>query len=299
MDSPCTNEQPTANGIQVTLPNRQIIRSTHTCELDQPQLQPGARTAHKFPHLAHPLLSISQLCDHGCIATFTTTEVRITDEHSCLVMRGLQDPTTNLWTIPLHPPAGQAPVGFHMYPPATAHSAYHTPNLVEHVKFLHASCGYPVPSTWIRAIDSGHFATWPGLTANLVRKHLPQSMATAQGHMHQQRQNIRTTQPPPQIAVPTLQPITDSPNVVTNLVFLAITDVHHKMATNLTGQFPVTSGLGHRYILVCYVYDCKAILTCPMKNKSETEHLRAFNFLHNYLLDRGFAPNHSQLQEQP
>jgi hypothetical protein len=70
------------------------------------------------------------------------------------------------------------------------------------------------------------------------------------------------------------------------------------MATNLTGQFPVTSGLGHRYILVCYVYDCNAILTCPMKNKSETEHLRAFNFLHNYLLDRRFAPNHMRLDNE-
>jgi hypothetical protein len=301
MDSPCTNEAPTANGIHVTLPNRQVIRSTRTCDIDQPQLPLGARQAHKFPHLAHPLLSISQLCDHGCVATFNNTEVRITDASAKLVMRGLRDPTTNLWTIPLHNPTSpdDHTTDTHMVrPPTAAFSAYHTNNLVDHVKFLHAACGYPVPSTWIRAIESGHFATWPGLTADLVRKHLPKAMATAQGHMHQQRQNIRTTQPPPGTTAPDLHPPSDMPNIGTNLVFSAITDAHHEMATDLTGQFPVTSGLGHRYILVCYVYDCNAILTCPMKNKSETEHLRAFNFLHNYLIDRGFAPNHMRLDNE-
>jgi hypothetical protein len=32
--------------------------------------------------------------------------------------------------------------------------------------------------TWIKAIEAGHFTTWPGLTADLVRKHLPKSIAT-------------------------------------------------------------------------------------------------------------------------
>jgi hypothetical protein len=85
-------------------------------------------------------------------------------------------------------------VGFNLHP-HLANSAYHTTNLIDHVMFLHAACGYPVPSTWTRAIDRGHFATWPGLSANLVRKHLPKALATTQGHQHQQRQNIQATHP--------------------------------------------------------------------------------------------------------
>jgi hypothetical protein len=81
-------------------------------------------------------------------------------------------------------------------------------------------------------------------------------------------------------------------------VFSAITDAHNEIATDLTGQFPVTSGLGHRYILVCYVYDCNAILTAPMLNKSEAEHLRAFNLLHTHLVDRGFLPKHQRLDNE-
>jgi hypothetical protein len=32
--------------------------------------------------------------------------------------------------------------------------------------------------------------------------------------------------------------------------------------------------------------------------KSETEHLCAFNFLHNYLINQGFAPNHMRLDNE-
>jgi hypothetical protein len=87
-----------------------------------------------------------------------------------------------------------------------------------------------------------------------------------------------------------LIPTPDTPNHLTNLVLSAIMDTHQEIATDLTGHFPVISGLGNRYILVCYIYDCNAILTAPMKNRSEAEHLHAFNLLHLYLLERGFTP---------
>jgi hypothetical protein len=102
MDSTCINKQPTTDGVHVALPNRQTIQAAHTCDLNQPQLQPGARTAHKFPQLAHALLSIGQLCNNGCTATFTAKEVRVTAQNG-LVLRGIRDPTTGLWKIPLTP----------------------------------------------------------------------------------------------------------------------------------------------------------------------------------------------------
>ena len=52
-------------------------------------------------------------------------------------------------------------------------------------EFLHASCGSPVSSTCIEAIDNNQFATWPSLTAKLIRKHLPKSIATTKGHLDQ------------------------------------------------------------------------------------------------------------------
>jgi hypothetical protein len=118
------------------------------------------------------------------------------------------------------------------------------------------------------------------------------------GHQHQQRQNIRTAHPILALANDNLTPVTELANIATHMVFSVITDTHNKIATDLTGQFPTVSGLGNRYILVCYVYDCNAILTTPMHNRSATEHLRAFNLLHMYLVDRGFTPKHQRLDNE-
>lgn len=158
------------------------------------------------------------------------------------------------------------------------------------MQFLHAACGSPVPSTWIKAINNGHFATWPGLTAELVRKHLPKSTATIKGHLNQQRKNIRSTQPKPESPLDT-SPASESPNERTHQVFAAvIATTTGEIATDLTGRFPTTSSRGHKYILVLYDYDSNAILAAPMRNRSDTEHLRAYNQLHQYLVDRGFKP---------
>jgi hypothetical protein len=139
--------------------------------------------AEPFKMLIQQIEEDQIFASHGCVLTFTGADVRITNKRSRLVMRGLQDPTNNLWTIPLQPPApcyngrmidecmedeGLDYVGFNMYPQNSANSVYHTPNLVEHIQFLHAACGYPVPSTWTQAINQGHSATWPGLTGDLT-----------------------------------------------------------------------------------------------------------------------------------
>jgi hypothetical protein len=47
----------------------------------------------------------------------------------------------------------------------------------------------------LKAMQNGHFATWPYVTVDNVRKYLPKSDATAKCHMNQIRQNIRPTQP--------------------------------------------------------------------------------------------------------
>jgi hypothetical protein len=58
------------------------------------------------------------------------------------------------------------------------------------VTYLPATCGSPVPSTWIKAIRNGHLATWPGLTTKLVTDKLPKYIAIVKGHLNRQRKNI-------------------------------------------------------------------------------------------------------------
>jgi hypothetical protein len=156
------------------------------------------------------------------------------------------------------------------------------------VQFLHAACGSPVPSTWITAINNGHFATCPGLTADLACKHLPKSMATVKGHLNQQHQNLRSTKPKPETPLDN-QPISESPNERTHQVVAAVHDTTGEIATDQTGKFPTMSSGGHKYVLVLYDYDSNSILAETMHNRSDTEHLRAYNSLqHQYLIERGF-----------
>ena len=72
-------------------------------------------------------------------------------------------------------------------------SQHHQANIIirkdktkmELAQWLHASCGSPKPSTFCTAIEKGNFLTWPGLTSNLVKKHLPAIEATSKGHLNQ------------------------------------------------------------------------------------------------------------------
>ena len=63
----------------------------------------------------------------------------------------------------------------------------------ELVRFLHATCFYPVKSIWIKVISNGNFATFPGLTKELVSKYLLLEVPTILGHLHKHKQGIRST----------------------------------------------------------------------------------------------------------
>jgi hypothetical protein len=167
--------------------------------------------------------------------------------------------------------------------------------------FYHAAAGYPVPSTWIKAIQAGNYTTWPALTATLITKHLPKSAATVKGHMQGQRQNIRSTQPKPAKAVPQPMPDSDAPvapdpapsssEPQTHCVYAATLDAASgRIDTDLTGRFPVSTSSGNKYIFLLYDYDSNSILTEALRNRSDNEILRAYNKIHQYLVDRGGKP---------
>ena len=65
--------------------------------------------------------------------------------------------------------------------------------------YFHHSAFCPVPSTFIMEINKEKFSTWPGLTAELIAKHLPKILAAAKGHAKLARktlgQPVRKIQP--------------------------------------------------------------------------------------------------------
>ena len=52
-----------------------------------------------------------------------------------------------------------------------AHSAYKLPSVEALVRYMHAASGFPVKSTWLKAIKKGNFVTWPGLTYSNTEKY--------------------------------------------------------------------------------------------------------------------------------
>ena len=59
--------------------------------------------------------------------------------------------------------------------------------------YHHASIFSPVQSTLVNSINNNHFTSWPGLTPSLITKNLPPVLATAKGHLHQEKQNLQST----------------------------------------------------------------------------------------------------------
>ena len=72
---------------------------------------------------------------------------------------------------------------------------FELPSVEQAIRFVHACVGYPTKATWLKAIRKGNFVGWPMVTVSNVNKHFPESEETQKGHLNQQRQGVRSTQP--------------------------------------------------------------------------------------------------------
>jgi hypothetical protein len=100
VNAPCLNKVKSRTPLTVRLPNGATMDSSHTAELDIPELNAAASKAHVLPGMAnHSLLSVGQLCDERYIVTFKQDEVTICDSDNSQVLSGPRDLNTGLWRI--------------------------------------------------------------------------------------------------------------------------------------------------------------------------------------------------------
>ena len=76
-----------------------------------------------------------------------------------------------------------------------ANSVYDLPSTEQAIKWMHAVCGYPVKSTWLKAVEAGNYVGSPLLTARNVKKYYPETTETPKEHTNQSRKNVRTIRP--------------------------------------------------------------------------------------------------------
>jgi hypothetical protein len=138
----------------------------------------------------------------------------------------------------------------------------------------------------LQAVKDGHLITWPGVTEDAINRHLKLTPATAMGHMNQRRQNIRSTSKAP---IENQQPPDTDLGTKTHLVYAVVVD-QGQLYTDLTGKFLVCSSKGNSYVMVCYIYDCNYVKVIPMKSRSASEWVKAYDSVHQELAVKGFKP---------
>jgi hypothetical protein len=242
--------------------------STGTLPLS-PCLSTKAQSAFVLDNLqTGTLISLAQLCDDDCTALFTKYHVTILKNNS-VIITGRRMPN-GLWSIPISPSVHQANGILRLDKTKRDLAMYH-----------HASLGCPVPSTLLRAIRRGHLTTFPGLTINLISKHLPASIATTLGHQDQEAQHLRSTKGR---ASPIVLDTTDdddiapSPDTDDN-ANPSMPKPHHicsmlfsnqeilKSYSDQTGKFPVPSSRGNHYIFILYHQATNSIHTVALPNR--------------------------------
>jgi hypothetical protein len=213
--------------------------------------------------------------------------VTVCNSQKSKILSGPRDLDTGLWRINLIQDNQQ------IHHPI-ANNVYELRNIGALVHYLQKALFSPTKSALLQAVKDGHLITWPGLTEDAIHKHLKLTPATAMGHMNQRRQNIRST---------SKTPIADAPPADTDLgtknhlVYAVLVD-QGQLYTDLTGKFPVRSSKGNSYVMVCYVYDCNYVKVIPMKSRSASEWVKAYDHIHQELTVKGFKPKLQTLDNE-
>ena len=149
-----------------------------------------------FPdHTYKPILSLGQLADAGYTFQGDNKQMMLTHpNHKNLC--AARCPSSGMYLVFLinpqsAPPTPTAPsmptlqacsTRFNKGTKYVANYAFAMATKPDLAMYYHRADFSPVPSTFISAINKGNFSTWLGLTAELISKHPPKSLATAKGH---------------------------------------------------------------------------------------------------------------------
>ena len=131
-------------------------------------------------------------------------------------------------------------------------------------------------------------------------------MATAKGHLDQQRKNTRSTKSSLQLpsdndVFQQLDQLDPDAGTQTHLLNFTVLDANNLSGLNCsdqTGSFPCLSSQGNRYIFALYNYDSNAILVEPMKTRTAASIVNAYRKTHDRLCKSGLKPSFQILDNE-
>ena len=112
---------------------------------------------------------------------------------------------------------------------------------------MHTVCGYPVKSTWLKAVKAGNYIGLPLLTDQNVNKYYPETTETPKGQMNQTRKNVRSIKAKPttweHLDQYPLEQLNTSQLMGKKVrdVFTEVYDIRETVFSNQTGRFPMHS----------------------------------------------------------
>ena len=126
-------------------------------------------------------------------------------------------------------------------------------------------------------------------------------MATVQGHLHKERQNLQSTRVKEDAQSKKAQEHdkddifapSPTPNVKENQVAYIL--INKKEITtayqDLTGRFPFKSSRGNEYVLIGYHHNANCILAHPVQDRKAPTLIKAWEHLHRTFAKAGVAPD--------
>ena len=158
-------------------------QAKHVTSLPFKQLSAQANQADSFEDFPHSLMSVGRTADDGTISIFMKDGVTIHKEQDVLIkcqgdpiFIGIQDEHQHRGQWQPRKSSKHARKALER-----ANSVYDLPSIQQAIKWMHAVCGYPVKSTWLKAIKAGNFVGWPLLnekTSTVLSRHRQNSKRT-------------------------------------------------------------------------------------------------------------------------
>ena len=219
-------------------------------------------------------------------------------------MRGVKNEKNGLWYLPIRQQSKNVTYAIHddsQQVKPTANSVYHTSTLAETIKFIHQCMFSPTLETFCKAIDNDQLIGFPPITSNQVRKFLPESTATAKGHMNRTRKGVRSTTKqvqPEYIEADFRPPIDEEANVELFIGATIAKQNEGTIYTDNTGKFPVQSYHGKRIQFVVYEYRSNAIIVKTLRDETDKSMVEAFQEVYEYLTEKGFKPKLNVMDNQ-
>ena len=289
--------------INVGVANTNTMNSVTTRQL---QLAPGLPVqAHGFNEMERSLISVPVLCDANCTVVFNKEIVQVIKDNK-VIIEGPRDTETNLWNMPLennnNNDNATEPIKrpFIIQLKHTANSVYQQKSASHLQAWHHATLGAPVVTKLIKAIDKNWLTSFPGLSSNGIRKHLPKSIQTTMGHLHKVRKNMRPTDKVTAEEImedveeeeaegPAPEKIINREHHV-NVNAMKFEDLKGISSSDQTGAFPHTSSRGKRYIMVMEDSDAGPILAVAIRSREKQHLLAGFIEMHDTLKKAGINP---------